>query len=159
MTRTKVVRKTKNIERLIEKIKKLKLANVQSGYFIEQGIHTTIDMPYTTLMQTHEFGFGVPQRHLRLSTLDIVSNSKVNRKELKSFLYSGESLEDYLNKTGSRITNTAKSLFGVVSSRVPSNAPMTIALKQGRDEPLVDSGELRDKWSFRTSSNLSIRGL
>lgn len=158
MIKTRVIRKTRNIDKMIEKIKALKAASVQSGYFIEQGIHSTIGIPYTTLMQNHEFGFGVPQRHLRQSAFDVVSNSKINRKEIKNFLFTGENLDTYLNKSGARIANTAKSLFGVVSPQVPSNAPMTIALKGGNDTPLVDTGELRDAWSFRTSSNLSIRG-
>lgn len=159
MIKTKVIRKTKNIERLIKKIQLLKNSSVESGYFIEQGVHSTIGLTYTELMRKHEWGFGVPQRHLRLSASNIVSSSPQNKKELKNYLYTNQDMDTYLNLTGSRITNVAQSLFGVITAEVPSNAPYTILLKGGRDEPLVDTGELRDNWAYRTSSNLSIRGL
>jgi hypothetical protein len=154
MTKTRVIRKTHNIDKLIKKIRDLKKASVESGYFIEQGIHSTIDMPYTSLMATHEWGWGVPQRQARLSTFDVVTNSKSNKKELRNFLYTDQKLEQYLDKVGSRITMTAKGFFGQPSLRIPSNAP-----SKGVDSPLVDTGELKDAWSYRTSLNLSIRGL
>jgi hypothetical protein len=58
----------------------------------------------------------------------------------------GDSPREAVQVIGHRMVEDIREVFG--SSKLKANAPSTIA-KKGRNEPLVDSGEMRRRVNFR----------
>ncbi len=146
-----IIRKTRNLEKLINRIKSTRGKIVETGYFQEQGLHSEYGMFYGRLMQIHEFGmFGLPERPVQLPTWRYMKSTYSDWSyEIKRFIQGKQELSDVLTKVGSKASSFAKSVFGDTSMLEP-NAPSTIEEK-GSNSPLVDTGELRDKWAFKTS--------
>jgi len=153
----KVIRKTRNIEKFIKRIQKLAKSEVESGYFSEQGDHPEAEMSYVDLAYMHSKGEGnFPPRDVRLPTIFALDDSSYKpfiNKELTSYLYKKQSLNQTLNDFGISVTSIAKNLFGVPSVHLPSNSPDWIDLKDG-DTPLVFEGHLKDAWSYNTSEEV-----
>lgn len=148
----KITRKTKNFEKLENKIKRLVKENVESGYFKEQPDHPTADMSYAQLMAIHEYGYGgLPERPVREITMSSMKGEvgKIIKRNL--FRLSEEKLLDLIGKN---TTELAKSIFGE-SPPLEPNSDYTIDMK-GFDAPLIDSGVLRENWSYRVSINGKI---
>lgn len=150
--RVKVTRQTKVIEELRKRIKEASRAGVESGYFPESGIHEESGMHYAELMDLHEHGSysaepPIPARPVRLQTMKFLeAQSNVWSESVSRYLRGKDSLSNSLNKIGAAITVNAQSIFG--TDRLTPNAPSTVKDK-GRNEPLVDSGDLRDAWTWK----------
>lgn len=159
LTMGNIRRTTRNLEKLILKIKKLAESNVESGYFIEQGDHPEAGIPFVSLMYKHAMGAG--ELHAR-DPLPVTSNimkigsfQKNAHNNLSKYLYTSSRLSTLLDKTGKEITLIATSTFGSTSYYQP-NSPQWAEIK-GDNTPLVYEGHLRDAWSYRTSDNQFIR--
>lgn len=157
-----LTRKTRNLEKLIKKIKKLEQANVESGYFPEQGDHPYAEMSYVDLAYIHSKGEGnFPPRDVRFPTYLNLQNSITFKtsvhKDLKNHLYKDLKLDTVLTNIGVEVTNLAKSFFGIPSSFLPMNSSEWAEIK-GANTPLVFEGYLMDAWSFKTSELPNIRG-
>lgn len=152
----KITRKTRNIEKLIKKLEKIGKSNVSSGYFPEQGYHSEYGMSYANLMSIHETGkFGLPVRPVKFLTAQHMDRSYPEWSiAIKKFLQGKQDLDSSLHEIGIEATAEAKSIFGSVPPLQP-NSPETIQIK-GSNQPLVDSGELRDNWGYKVGDGGAV---
>ena len=60
----------------------------------------------------------------------------------------GDNPRDAAQVVGHRMVEDIREVFGD-TSKLKANAPSTIKKKKGRNEPLVDSGEMRRRVNFR----------
>ena len=156
MFKVSIERKTNNLDKLMKKLKKLRNASVESGYFVEQGVHQDSEMLYTDLMKMHEFGFGdLPVRPVRAITKARLKSSKESSKGMGDYLFRNKPLTDVLANIGGMVTMEAKSIFGHTPP-LKANAPAWAAIKGG-NAPLVFTGDLQSHWSWRTSEDASIK--
>lgn len=156
-----IKRKTRNFEKLVKRLKELNNAKVKSGYFPEQGIHSTAEMPYAELAFIHAKGEGdLPIRDVRPSVLTYLRQPVFNKTlevNIKAYLSGKVSLDSFLDGFGYRITDIAQSYFGDPDVLAANSAYW--AAQKGGNTPLVFEGELRDAWSFKTSVNDTVRGI
>ena len=154
MIKAKIVRKGNSLGKMKANVKKIDKQNVKVGYFPEQGLHNS-GLPYATLMAIQEFGTDtVPSRpifQITASTRPPQREPKVKEavKEWSKLLTTKDNSKDLLDTIGKNYQGALVGLFGD-SSVLSPNADTTIRLK-GRDEPLVDSGELRDNLTYKSS--------
>lgn len=156
-----IKRKTRNLEALIKKIQKLSTVNIESGYFQEQGQHPYAELSYVELAWMHARGEGnLPARDVRLPTMFGMENPSFYNpihKDLREYFYKNKKINSVLTDIGVRVTDLAKSFFGVPSQFLPANSSEWAEIK-GANTPLVFEGHLMDAWSFKTSELPSIRG-
>jgi len=143
-------RKTKNLDKLLKKLQTLSKHKVESGYFKQQGLHHS-GYTYPALMSIHEYGKnGNLERPVKFFTTQAISNSKIPFifSEIHHYFKGNQTTTETLDNVGQIITLTARSFFG--SPALEDNAPLTIELK-GENSPLIDTGDLRDHWVWKTS--------
>lgn len=149
----KITRKTDLIETLQKKIKDIQKASVSSGYYPESGIHEDSGMHYAALMSLHEYGSmieGIPARPVREITINsAIKNGMYWSYDVSNYLNGKKSLNSSLNSIGSEFTDTAQGIFGS-SPPLTENAKSTVEIK-GKNTPLVDTGDLRNKWTWKVS--------
>lgn len=152
-----IKRTTRELEKLLARINKLKRASVDSGYTSSSGIHPDYGMSYASLMSFHEYGgksdknHYVPPRPVRQRTVEILQHNKSFwDHSIKGYLKGTFSLNTTLNKIGIEMMDTAHSVFGD-KVMLQHNSPITQHLKGSRDTPLVDSGSLRDAWTWKVN--------
>lgn len=151
----KLIRKTRNLDKLIKRVTALCREEVATGYFPENGIHYGSGLAYATLMAMHHQGYEgkyafVPARKVRTQVaLDMKSLFPSWGKQVNNYLYHDKSLRDTLDFIGRLSATRAYDIFGDKSELAPNSA-YTIHLKNS-DSPLVDTGELRDNWSYKSS--------
>lgn len=122
------------------------------GYFADQGNHSGSGMKYTNLMYLQEV-HGVKSKvglvHRRLFELTMMTKKQEIihnlRQSVRRNLYG--SPNTILKDFGQDVQGKLKSSFGD-SSLLPSNAP-SVSARKGSNSPLVDTGELRDKLTYR----------
>lgn len=149
-----IVRKTRNLEKFIKKLQKTRSESVSTGYYGSQGNHSEYEMSYVELMQIHEYGQqGIPPRPVQMHTRHYMQDTYRQgwSLEIKKYISGKQSLDGSLHAIGIEATGYAKGLFGKSPPLTP-NAQSTITEK-GFNEPLVDTGELRDKWAYKTTSS------
>lgn len=150
-----ITRKTRNLEKLVEKMERLVKEHVETGVFIEQGEHPNAEMSYVDLARMHEEGDGnFPPRTVRPLVLHTMKERPFVDKvghHLKKYLLADYDINYALNRVGQDMSQIGKSFFGNVSNPwMTSNAPSTIEMK-GFNAPLVEEGYLRDAWAYKTS--------
>lgn len=149
----KITRKTNLIETLQKKIKDIQKASVSSGYYPESGIHEDSGMHYAALMSLHEFGSrieAIPARPVREITINTaVRDGKYWCDDVRNYLEGKKTLNSSLNSIGSELTDTAQGIFGS-SPPLTENAESTVEIK-GKNTPLVDTGDLRNEWTWKVS--------
>ena len=147
----RIIKKGKDTEKLLRSFANLASKSLRVGHFEADGKHYS-GMSYPDLMELHHTGTGtgsgeIPPRPI----LDLLSYRIFNtrgirdlvvKREINKLLKNPEKIS-LLNVVGEQIVKIEKSLFGS-GGPLLANSPYTIALK-GRDDPLVDSGTLRDK--------------
>ena len=152
---------SKVFDKKIKELKKFDKATVEVGHFAAQGNHSKINDSYVDIMKLHHTGGSVggipiPERpvmtHLDFEAREFLSSPQVERL-LKAGVLTGE-LDMTLNLIGENLKDRERRIFGDVSKLRP-NADTT-AINKGRNEPLVDTGELRDKVAHRVSTNKVI---
>jgi len=147
----------KGLEKVLKHFQSLDDLEIFTGYFKEQGNHSSASgegesLSYAEIMELHHFGTdNIPSRPL----LSIATGElkRGNDKDLLQFCKDAcgqiGKLPSNSKKIGREMRDYSKAIFGDMSV-MDSNAPLTQALK-GRDEPLVDTGELRDNLAYKTS--------
>lgn len=159
----KIERKTKNLDRLMRKLAKLRMNQVETGYFREQKKHSESGLSYATMMNLHEYGFYgdigyIPQRPVRqITTVYIKANWGRASKAISQYLFHKKGIEYPLDWLGKHTGRYAVSVFGN-TTLLESNSQDTIDIK-GFNSPLVDSGELRNNWSYKSSADKIIRNV
>lgn len=149
-------------DKLVKGIKDLNNEKVQVGHFKEQGRHSS-GLTYAELMALHNNPQASGKDWPRRPVLDILvhEHRNLNDPEIRRILakYSSkeptpQNNEMLLEELGEFLRDEEKSIFG--SSKLASNAPSTQEIK-GRNDPLVDTGDLRDRVAYRTSKNKEIK--
>ena len=143
----------------LKQLRQFGKAHVEVGHFASQGQHESIDMSYVDLMKFHhkggvsESGVSSPSRpvmtHMMMYATKAAANSMSTRQAFKAWSEGRTTNEGFFISLGKVLVQTEKNLFGSSGSLV-KNAPFTVALK-GRDDPLVDTGDLRDRVAYKTS--------
>lgn len=154
--------KVKRGSSLSKKLKHLKTIHNQSvaiGHFEDQGKHYS-GLSYVDLMKFHHDGDGqtVPRRPV-ITILENFRtrkalNSATTNSLLNKFVGGELSAQQVLTGIGKQVAKEEKKIFGDKGS-LAGNTPNTIAVK-GADSPLVDTGDLRDAVSYRTSITKTI---
>jgi len=154
------VRRNKQKSKLPALVAKLKSLNNQSakiGYFKEQGLHPTADMPYASLAyihaNAHEFGLPFPSRDIFKHMKPVVGGYPAQAKFFKSLLKSyvqiktSYTLENLLDDIGKKYRQDGKSVFGNTALLTTTANPT----------PLIDEGFLKDAFAYKTSFNYKVK--
>lgn len=153
--------KTKDLEKVIKHFQNLSKQKIDIGYFSEQGNHSEYDISYASLMKMHEYGEGdLPSRPVfEIAGARVMSITPITglSSNIKSLISESGRISINSNKIAKSIISHMKvDIFGN-PSLLKSNSEITQRLKGGRDEPLVDTGELRGELSFRTTDKPNAR--
>lgn len=148
----------KRINRLIKKFEELGQESLEVGHFEEQGKHSS-GMSYPELMQIHEHGLGVPKRPVFniAKFKEPPKTSPTVKKFMDNWMQSNRSsaTKNLLDNIGTHYRDLIKSIFGDIKE-LKSNSPYTIKLK-GKNSPLIESGDLRDKVKYKSSKNRGLK--
>lgn len=160
--KVKVKKVGNKFEQLSRGIKDLNNESVQVGHFDEQGKHYS-GLTYPELMAVHNnpvaHGLDWPPRPV----LDILAhkNRKLDSPQIKRILKKYSRLEPseinnamLLDEIGQFLREEEKKIFG--SGELAPNSPVTVAQK-GSNNPLIDTGDLRNKTAYRTSKDKTIK--
>lgn len=163
MLKACVKRKTRNLEKLKQKLIKIRDSKVESGYFIEQGYHPTAEMTYVELAIFHAIGSRNNSkrdiRPLAVKSLEYGSFIGIVKNDLYKYIDGRKSLDNVLATAGEIITETSQDFFGEINFiHNPPNSD-NWAEQKGGNTPLYHYGYLRDAWSYKTSEVPTIRGL
>lgn len=134
--------------------KSLANSKVKVGILSGSGTHPDSGMSYASLMYLQEVkGVRSKDGYIRRRAFEITSRMhgqqlvKQTLKKIKAAYTSGVSGDEALSVFGRGLSEAIKETFGNPSI-LPSNAPSTISAK-GANTPLVDTGALRDKITFK----------
>jgi len=153
----KVTRKSYNLDKFLKKINKLAEQSVSSGYFPESGRHSEYGMHYATLMKMHEFGFEgefgrIPSRPVKAITHTLMQNKWGDwSKYIKLYLQGKIETKQLLDNIGNYSVDVAYSVFG--NNYYLQEESYQTQRQKGGSRPLVESGEFRDNWRYKTSIN------
>lgn len=144
-------------ERLLGVTKALTKSKVSVGFHKDDGIHADSGMSYASLMYLLEVkGVRSTSGLTRRRAFELTV--KMHRKELlaknnqrikSAYLMNIRNPENIIGFFGEELAKRIKETFGNTGV-LPGNSPNTIRIK-GRNEPLVDTGALRDKLSYRVT--------
>lgn len=150
----KIVKKGNQTNKLLKELNQK--SKVHVGHYNDQGEHYS-GLTYPDLMKLHHFGTGagrgqIPARPV-LSILGFRVNNNIRKvffgvsEVFKKGSYSSNVLK-YLTKVGNVMQRMERDIFGDTST-LASNSSTTVTLKQGRNQPLVDTEDLRNKIEVR----------
>lgn len=157
------VKKTGNyFDKLVKGIKDLNGESVQIGHFGPEK-HSDTDLTYAELMAIHHNptanGLSWPPRPV----LDILfaKNLNLDSPAIKKIIKKYNKMDPsdatnrmLLDELGEYFREEEKKIFG--SSELAPNAPATIAQK-GSNNPLIETGELREKTAYKTSKDNQVK--
>lgn len=157
MLHTKIMRKSttsKQLKDLEKGLTRLGEAEVAIGYF-DGEIHEDTKMTLASLMTLLEYGSNdgkIPARFpfSKIAQTDSPKRNRDVQKLVKQGLQHALQFggtETLLDSLGKHYESSIRSIFGNTSKLI-SNAKMTQNIK-GRDEPLIDTGELLSKLSYK----------
>lgn len=137
---------------------------VYIGHFSENGIHEDSGMTYAELMALHhvggDMGVGLPVPPRPLLDFLFMHNIQLKDKGIRSaidtWLKKGpteDSNKQLLDNIGKIIGRKEIAMFG----QSPPFAPNSIRHPKGRNEPLVDEGDLRSATSYLNTITGVIR--
>ena len=133
--------------------------SVEVGHFASQGTHKASGISYVDLMKMHEVG-GVtssggayPARpvkgHMLMTELSEGMRSAKVREAFKLWESGTLDNEGFFTKVGMTLVEFEKAIFGAAGPLAPN--PPSYAAKKGGSNPLIDTGELVDAVSHKTS--------
>ncbi len=137
-----------------DRIKKLEALsaknNAEVGWFGSDGEHPTAEMSYPDLAHYHATGRdNVPVRDVLEIAKGLYQTNKYPKLQqtLTHYLATGNGYEVFLDALGESFWLEAHSIIG--------HSP---PLAKGRNPtPLVDTGELKDHLSYRTTTNSTLK--
>jgi len=144
----KRVKKNGGIEAIKDRIKTP--GTVDIGV-IDAGKHSSGDLTVAQIAFINEFGVGVPERSFMRTTIAKErSKIKAKKKKYLSLITKGEMK-----------TNKALALLGeyladkirlkIIKIKSPPNSPRTIALKKGKANPLIDTGQMKNSITYKVN--------
>ncbi|XAO54232.1 tail completion/neck protein [Yersinia phage vB_YenM_P778] len=139
--------------------KALAASTVKVGYSQDDGIHQDSGMTYAELMYLQEVkGVRSKDGLVRRRAFEVTSRmhskqiiNKLQKKIVQQYRSGNRDASFSLDVFGEELKDKIKRTMGD-PSLLPSNAPITIKLKGGRNQPLVDTGALKDKLSYRVTA-------
>lgn len=133
----------------MQHFQKLSKTDIDVGYFKDTGDHSEAEVPYATLMAWHEEGMGnYPSRPALQGGMFVYAGS--NKLSIRSLVGQVGKIDRNIHVTAKEVSEVIKSVFGD-TYMLADNAERTIAQK-GRNEPLVDRGELRDALDYKVNN-------
>lgn len=128
---------------------------IEFGHFDSSGVHTSGEL-ITDILKQYAFGLmtGQPARDIKGAALVknamFLNDPRVKRikKMLSGELGSIPSVPDILDELGEAFVDIYKGMFGKVGILMPPDKDGT---------PLLETGEIRDATSYRTSKNRTVR--
>lgn len=136
---------------------------VEVGHFEEQGRHPS-GKTYVELMRFHHTGDGdlIPPRPVITILENFVAEGVLSGAMVESWLIKWTrgrlTTENLLKRIGRVLGQAEQEIFGD-TSRLTPNSPKTQILKGGRNTPLVDTGDLREAVSYKTSISGKVRNV
>jgi len=148
------VKMPRSLKRKLQTLEKqahdLNKSSVYIGYYTDQGIHEPSKLSYVDLMKIHEFGVNfnnvnIPPRPVLNFTQDggiFTSPDKIAiMKAFKGVFLKGLNVQKPLNSIGEYYQQKGKDIFGST----------VLQPTQRGNDPLIETGDLKDKFSYRTS--------
>jgi hypothetical protein len=139
---------------ILDKVKNLqslsKTNNAEVGWFAVDGDHPTAEMTYPELAHYHATGSNnVPVRDVLEITKGIYQAGKYPKLKatLTRYLDTGNGYEAFLEALGESFWMGSHTVIGHSPPLVLGSNPT----------PLVDTGELRDHLSYRTTKDLTLK--
>lgn len=161
MIKAKIVQRGDKLKKARGRLKRDSKREVQIGYFQEQGTHSS-GYTFPELMAIHEFGLldTTPVRDVFQITAASIKpgQNKDVKSSVRRFLkdiVNGKGVEDNLLDSGEPIREALNSVFGD-TSLLQENSERRVREK-GRNEPLVDSGSLRDHLAIKEVKSGKMR--
>lgn len=147
-------------QRMKRKFSELSKLSAQVGHFTENGTHEESGLSYGELARILEFGTsnGIKAYHplLRLRFMKPVDDENGLREAIYKYISTkGARLKPIEEEFGKTYANYLYEMYGDPSV-LPSNSLSTINKKKV-NTPLVDSEDLRNNISYKTSSDPSIK--
>jgi len=156
----KVLQQGNKFNQLVKRIRNLANESVEVGHFAQQGTHHS-GMSYPELMRLHHTGgssSGVPIPPRPVQTILKFRNTKLAKPGIN------KAFRDYAKRKSNRastgkllsdigvfLRDEEKKIFGS-----PDLAPNAVPPKD-RNNPLIVTGDLKNKVAYRTSMNKSIK--
>ena len=133
--------------RIMRDLQKLYGMEVVAGMLKDSG-KAENGASYVEIATWNEYGTGhIPSRPFIRISADTNKQAWAKlAQQCVNNVIDGDSPRDAAQVVGHRMVEDIRKVFG--SSELKANAPSTIARK-GRNEPLVDSGEMRRRVNFR----------
>lgn len=133
--------------RIIRDLEKLYGMEVVAGMLKDSG-KAENGASYVDIATWNEYGTGrIPSRPFIRIAADTNKAAWVKMaQQCVNNVIDGDNPRDAAQVVGHRMVEDIRKVFG--SSELKANAPSTIA-KKGRNEPLVDSGEMQRRVNFR----------
>ena len=156
MLTMKLTQKTNKsvLARLKQKIDALHGQSTMIGYFKEQPMHPTANMSYAALAHTHAYSNLYPERNVFNYMKPWLGGSSASQTKffkdlfIRHFKYNTTlNLDIMMNKIGREYMEKGKNVFGNASL-------LTVT---GNPTPLVDTGELRDHFAYKTTIHYQVR--
>lgn len=142
-------------------VKRLDGQKVQAGYFSSQGKHSDGQYSYVGLVQALELGYFPAQGITRapmpfMHHIGAITKSGLKRDAEVKRAFKTWSSTIHRKNNPSKLLN-AMGMRAVRSSRQVFNNPAYFPQAPKNKTPLVDSGELRENFSYMTSWDRSVR--
>ena len=144
---TAVIDRDLGYSRIMRDLQKLYGMEVVAGMLKDSG-KAENGASYVDIATWNEYGTGrIPSRpFIRISADTNRQTWAKLAQQCVNNVIDGDSPRDAAQVVGHRMVEDIRKVFG--SSELKANAPSTVR-KKGRNEPLVDSGEMRRRVNFR----------
>ena len=144
---TAVIDRDLGYNRIMRDLQKLYGMEVVAGMLKDSG-KAENGASYVDIATWNEYGTGrIPSRpFIRISADTNKAAWAKLAQQCVNGVIDGDSPRDAAQVVGLRMVEDIRKVFG--SSELKANAPSTVK-KKGRNEPLVDSGEMRRRVNFR----------
>ena len=144
-----VIDKDLGFNRIMRSLEALDGTEIDAGIFSNAGSDSR-GTPYVDIALYNEFGtYRIPARPaVRIASDENQRNwGDIIEAEVGTIIGGGGGKAQMCKRVGKQMVKDIQSIFGDTSKLAP-NAPSTIKRK-GRNEPLIDTGTLRSKVSYR----------
>ena len=144
-----VIDRDLGFNRIMRDLERLDGTEVVAGMLRDSG-KAKNGASYVDIAAWNEYGTGrIPSRpFIRISADTNKQAWEKLAQQCVNNVIDGGSPRDAAQVVGHRMVKDIRKVFGD-TSMLKANAPSTIKKKKGRNEPLVDSGEMRRRVNFR----------
>ena len=144
-----VIDRDLGFNRIMRDLERLNGTEVVAGMLRDSG-KAENGASYVDIAAWNEYGTGhIPSRpFIRISADTNKQSWEKLAQQCVNNVIDGGSPRDAAQVVGHRMVEDIRKVFGD-TSMLKANAPSTIKKKKGRNEPLVDSGEMRRRVNFR----------